>query len=68
LLREVGWTLLALGLTLAGCGGGDPQARDIGDSGLLRRPQTVPQTVRSAHHVGFSLGFTFGIARRRPAK
>jgi hypothetical protein len=30
-LRELGWTLLALGLTLAGCGGGDPQAGDTGE-------------------------------------
>ena len=38
-LRELGWTLLVLGLTLAGCGGGgDPQARDS-----VERVKDVPQ-------------------------
>jgi hypothetical protein len=30
-LRELGWTLLALGLTLAACGGGDLQVRGNGE-------------------------------------
>jgi hypothetical protein len=53
-LRELGWTLLALGLTLAGCGGGDPQARDIGGQ-VMEGPQTLGAITAGAASFGTNL-------------
>jgi hypothetical protein len=53
-LRELGGTLLALGLTLAGCGGGDPQVRDGGDQ-VNEGPQTLGAITAGAASFGTNL-------------
>ena len=53
LLRELGWTL-ALGLTLAGCGGGDPQGRNIGEQ-VKEGSQTLGAITAGATSFGTNL-------------
>jgi hypothetical protein len=53
-LRELGWTLLVLGLTLAGCGGGDPQVRDSVDQ-VKEGPQTHGAITAGAAAFGTNL-------------